>query len=80
MKTVFFSNKREFDKKFPSKIYICPRCKSLTINPYLCANCGNQSTNFLYIEKNYRYFLKENSKENVIFSPIELEKGKENVK
>ncbi len=70
-----FETTREFNKKFPSKIYICPSCNSLSTNPYLCTNCSNQSTNFLYIEKNYKYFLKENNTENIIFRPIELLKG-----
>ena len=34
-----FGTIRDFNKKFPSKLYICTRCEQLTPNPYYCINC-----------------------------------------
>ena len=68
-----FQTVREFNKKFPSKYYICSRCKSLTLNPYYCIRCKNQSNNFLY--PNYTYTIAETNTTEQIFKPIELEKG-----
>lgn len=73
-----FETIREFNIKFPSKIYICSRCGSLVSDPYHCIQCDNQNNNFLYIDKTYSYSIKENNKSERIFKPIELEKGKAN--
>lgn len=71
-----FATVREFNNKFPSKLYICSRCKSLITDPYHCINCNNQNNNFLYINDVYTYSIKETGIKEVIFKPIELEKGK----
>ena len=37
-----FETIREFNIKFPSKIYICSRCGSLVSDPYHCIQCDNE--------------------------------------
>ena len=76
MKIEIFETKREFNKKFPSKLYICPMCKCTTPNPNQCTNCGNQSTNFIFSDKTYSYEIREIGLTAKIFKPIELEKGR----
>lgn len=86
----FFSDEREFRRKFPSRLYICPCCGNLTTTPYRCINCGNQNNNFLFADKTYTYKIQETGITETIFKPIELErsanapvpqeKGKDNVK
>ena len=71
-----FATLREFNKKFPSKLYICSRCESLVTDPYICIQCDNQSNNFLYINDTYSYSIQEIGTTERIFKPIELEKGK----
>jgi hypothetical protein len=73
-----FETVREFNKKFPSKFYICSRCENITTNPYQCTNCDNQSNNFIFQDRTYQYTIKETGKTEQIFKPIELEKGKYN--
>lgn len=74
-----FETKREFDKKFPGKIYICFYCKTFTTNPHVCSCCGKQA-NILFPDKGYRYIIKEESNQTItIFTPIEIYGGKNNV-
>ncbi len=75
-----FETIRDFNEKFPSKIFICSKCNSLVPDPYQCNTCGCQSNNFLFSDKSYFYIIKGQNQINTIFRPIELEKGKENVK
>ena len=70
-----FKTIREFNKRFPSKLYICTRCESLTENPYYCRVCGNQSNNFIF--KGYEYKIIETGQTETIFTPIELLKNQE---
>lgn len=76
MKPEEFATVRDFNKKFPSKIYICSRCKSLVPNPYQCNICECQSNNFLFLDKSYEYIIKGEKQTNRIFIPIEMEKVK----
>jgi len=73
-----FETTREFNKKFPSKLYICSKCQNLTDNPHQCTNCDNQSNSFLFEENAYKFTIKETGLSDQIFKPIELEKGQEN--
>ena len=66
-----FNTQREFNNKFPTKMYICSRCGSLTYNPYQCRECQNQSNNFALSDKTYKYVILENGKTEQIFKPIE---------
>ena len=65
-----FANEREFNRKFPSKLYICTSCGKTTPNPYCCTNCNMQS-NGLFNES-YKYTIKETGEIEQIFKPIEL--------
>lgn len=76
MQSEEFATVRDFNKRFPSKLYICPRCKSLITDPYICIQCDNQNNNFLYTDNTYSYSIKETGKTERIFKPLELEKGK----
>lgn len=69
-----FETQRDFRNKFPSKLYICSRCSSLTTDPIICTSCENQSNNFLYEDNAYKYTIKETGTTVQIFRPIELEK------
>lgn len=70
-----FETVREFNKKFPSKLYVCTSCGKTTPNPYCCTNCNIQS-NGLFIES-YQYTIKEIGITKTIFTPIELLKESE---
>ena len=80
MQTEEFKTEREFNNKFPTKMYICSRCGSLTDNPYQCRECENQSNNFALIDESYQYTILENGKTELIFKPIELFKENNNGK
>ena len=75
MHTEEFATMREYNNKFPSKIYICPRCQGMTPNPHQCTRCNNQSTNFLFAHNTYSYNIKETGITETIFKPIELERS-----
>lgn len=69
-----FETRREFNNKFPSQIYVCPKCGKMTINPYVCLKCGWQA-NGLFDEysKSYKYIIKQESEQSIsIFRPIEF--------
>ena len=68
-----FNNWREFNKKFPSKLYVCSACGSLTDNPYFCNNCQNQANNLFHRSNNFAFKIGD-EKEKQIFSPIEINK------
>lgn len=72
-----FKDYREFNNKFPSKIYICSRCGNMTTNPHFCMSCENQANNFVFIDKTYTYKIIETNNVEQIFKPLEMEKGKE---
>lgn len=65
-----FNSDREFEKKFPSKLYICSACGRLTANPYFCCKCGNQANNLLYRSNNFVLKIGD-EEEKEIFRPIE---------
>lgn len=73
-----FKTIRDFNNKFPSKIYICSKCKNMTTNPYQCTCCDNQSNNFIFASEAYTYKILETNTVQQIFKPIELEKGELN--
>lgn len=78
MDVEIFQTRREFNKKFPSKSFLCSKCENMTPNPFYCKECGAQA-NGLFKDTNntYKYVIKEESEEiNEIFMPIEQE-GKE---
>ena len=74
MQEEVFETQREFNNKFPTKMFICSRCGALTTNPYQCGECGNQANNFALTEKTYQYTILETGKTEQIFKPIELYK------
>lgn len=78
MQTEEFETIRDFNRKFPSKLYICPSCRKMTPNPYKCINCGMQATNLLFANETYTYKILETNTVQQIFKPIELEKGELN--
>ncbi len=64
-----FKTKREFNNKFPTKMYKCTKCGQLLTNPYYCPYCKTQSNNFIY--ESYRYKIIETGEAEIIFPPIE---------
>lgn len=70
-----FETRREFRKKFVSRLYICNYCKLMTPDPNVCVWCGKQA-NQLFSDGTYKYIIKsEQTEVQQIFKPIELEKG-----
>lgn len=68
-----FETRREFNQKFPGKIYYCFWCKTLTTDPNICTWCGRQA-NVLFQENAYKYIIKDESTQvNTIFKPVELQ-------
>jgi len=73
MQPEVFETKRDFNKKFPGKVYICFWCNQLTTNPNICTNCGRQA-NTLMENKGFKYKIKSESEQIItIFKPIEME-------
>lgn len=71
-----FETRREFNKKFPSKFYICSNCNSLQSDKYTCSICGWRADGlFKTMDKGYKYTIKETGEQEEIFKPIELLKG-----
>lgn len=65
-----FNSDREFNKNFPSKLYVCSLCGKLTSNPFFCTNCENQSNNIFYASNTF-FFQIGNKNITQIFTPIE---------
>lgn len=73
MQEMCFKNWREFNKKFPSKIYICTNCGSLTNDKFTCKYCGWRADGLLKTwDKGFKYTILETNETEEIFRPIEL--------
>lgn len=70
-----FETRREFNNRFPSKLFLCSKCKTMTAGPFICKECGHQANGiFKDINDTYKYIIKEESEELIeIFKPIELQ-------
>lgn len=67
-----FKNLREFERKFPSKIFICSRCGEWIGDRYNCRYCGETAHKlFLTTENLYRYQIADEEPQ-IIFKPLEL--------
>ena len=66
-----FETERDFNKKFPGKLYVCPHCGSSTTNPYTCTECRYQITGFLHPDKVYAYKI-GSGEVTKIFKPVEI--------
>lgn len=76
-----FATIREFNNKFPTKMYICCSCGQLTDNKYTCSRCGWRSDGLLKTwGKGYKYTILETGETEEIFKPIELLKEVNNDK
>ena len=64
-----YETQREFNNKFPSQVYFCPNCKSVTSNKYQCEFCNFQSNNIANL--NFEYEIKELNLQEKILPPIE---------
>lgn len=72
MQTEHFENEIEFDYKYPSKLYKCCYCNSLTADATRCDNCGWNLAMFDGIGKTYKYKIADGP-EVEIFRPIEVD-------
>lgn len=74
MKTEIFETEREFNNKYPSKLYICSNCNKLTPNKLICINCGWRADGLFKTNgQGYKYIIKEiSSEEKEIFKPVEI--------
>lgn len=67
-----FKTKREFKNKYPSGLYVCASCKSLSQDPYYCRNCGYRADGILKTMNNgYIYEIEETGETAEIFTPLE---------
>lgn len=72
METEKFETEREFNLRFPSKIYICSNCGALTDNALECKRCKWRADGlFKTAGKGYRYTIEETGITKEIFRPIE---------
>lgn len=82
MQKEVFKTQREFNKKFPSKMYICSNCGAAINDKYECMYCKWRADGLLKTwGKGYIYSILETGITEEIFIPIELlkeQKGKEN--
>jgi DNA-directed RNA polymerase subunit RPC12/RpoP len=74
-----FNTEREFNNKFPNKLYICSNCGQLTDNRYTCSRCGWRADGlFKTMGNGYKYTIAETGITEEIFLPIELYKQERN--
>lgn len=81
MDVEIFETRREFNNKFPSKLFLCSKCGTMTPNQFYCTGCGQQANGiFKDTNRTYKYIIAEESEEmNEIFIPIERQNNeKEN--
>lgn len=74
-----FKNKREFERKFPSKIFICSRCGEWIGDKDFCRFCGETSNKLFATENLYRYQIADEEPK-IIFKPLEKLKEKDGEK
>ncbi len=68
-----FKSLREFNNKFPSKLYICCNCGTLSDDKYNCRKCGWRADGlFKTSERGYKYKIISENITDEIFKPIEL--------
>lgn len=68
-----FNTQREFNNKFPTKMFICTNCGQLTDDKYTCSKCGWRADGLLKTwGKGYKYTILETGVTEEIFKPIEL--------
>ena len=73
MITGTFKTEKEFNEKFPSKLYVCPYCKNLSEDKYSCKKCGYRADGFFKtMDKGFIYTIEETGKTEEIFKPVEL--------
>ena len=70
MQTEYFDNEIEFDYKYPSKLYQCCYCNSLTADAVKCNCCGWNLQMFNGVGETYKYKIADGP-EVEIFRPIE---------
>ena len=77
MELEVFKTYREFFQKYPSRMYLCSCCGYMTNNRFNCPRCGYRADGLLKtMEKGLRYRIESLNREEEIFKPVELEKGK----
>ena len=73
-----FKSYREFNEKFPTKLYKCTNCGQLLNDKYSCVNCGWRADGlFKTMDKGYKYTIEDMNFTEEIFTPIELLKERE---
>lgn len=65
----YFTTQREFNERYPSRVYKCYQCGRLTIDADICCQCGAQA-NVLFGDT-YRYKIGSEPIRQ-IFKPIEI--------
>lgn len=73
MKIEIIQTIREFNNKFPSKLFICSNCNQLINDKYTCNKCNWRADGLLKtMDKGFKYKILETGITEEIFKPIEL--------
>jgi hypothetical protein len=73
MQEEVFATQREFNKKFPTKMFMCSNCNAPVPDRYECMYCGWRADGLLKTwGKGYKYTILETGITEEIFKPIEL--------
>ena len=75
---IVFKTEREFNKAFPSGMFLCTNCGSLTENRRFCKICGWRADGLLGTQdKGLKYTILETNESEEIFTPIEYKTKEE---
>lgn len=78
MQEEVFPSWREFNNKFPTKMYKCSNCNELLTDRYTCRKCGWRADGlFQTMGKGYKFTIESEGITEEIFKPIELLKESE---
>lgn len=68
-----FKTEKDLYDKYPSKLYICSYCGTLSDDRYQCTKCGFRSDGlFKTMGKGYTYTIEETGITEEIFKPLEM--------
>ena len=68
-----FKTETEFINKYPSKLYVCSFCGTLSKDRYQCHKCGFRADGlFKTMGKGYQYTIQDTGVTEEIFKPVEI--------
>lgn len=66
-----FKTEREFEKKYPSRIFVCSRCGEWIGDKNFCKFCGENSNKLFAINENLYQYQISDKEPQMIFKPLE---------